>query len=324
MTSNDGGAASAVRLGASACLLGERVRFDGGHKRDRFLLNGLGPWVEWVPVCPEVGIGLGTPRASIRLEGTADAVRLVEPRSGADLTERMRTWSREQVEQLAAADLHGFVLKKSSPSCGLFRVRVYAGSGVPSKDGRGVFATELVKGLPLLPVEEEGRLGDPRLRESFVERVFAYRRLRTMLRDDPTPRGVVEFHTRHKLALLAHDPERYRALGRIVAGAGARPWAELATEYAGLFMETLAVLASPGRHVNVLQHIAGHFKREIDAEDRAELADAFERYRLGRLPLIVPLTLVRHHLRRHPVGDWAREQVYLNPYPAELMLRNRV
>jgi uncharacterized protein YbgA (DUF1722 family)/uncharacterized protein YbbK (DUF523 family) len=313
-----------IRLGASACLLGERVRFDGGHKQDRFLLHTLGRHVQWVPVCPEVGIGLGTPRESIRLEGTASDVRLVAPRSGAVLTESMRAWSRKQIEELAAADLHGYVLKKNSPSCGLYRVRVYATNGIPTKDGRGVFADELVKGLPLLPIEEEGRLNDPQLRENFIERVFAYRRLRTMLQDDPTPRGLVTFHTRHKFALLAHDTVRYRALGRLVADAGARPWSELSTEYAAAFMDCLEKLASRGRHVNVLQHIAGHLKDHIDAEDRAELADAFERYRGELLPLIVPLTLLRHHLRKHPIGDWAREQVYLNPYPAELMLRNHV
>jgi uncharacterized protein YbgA (DUF1722 family)/uncharacterized protein YbbK (DUF523 family) len=314
----------AIRLGASACLLGELVRFDGGHKQDRFLLHTLGQYVQWVPVCPEVAIGLGTPRPSIRLEGRAADPRLVEPTSGADLTERMRTWSRKQVEELAAADLHGYVLKKNSPSCGLFRVRVYGKGGVPTKDGRGIFADELVKGLALLPVEEEGRLSDPRLRENFIERMFAYQRLRSMLRDHATPKGLVAFHTRHKFALLAHDPERYRALGRLVADAGSRPWEELSTEYAKGFMECLATMATPGRHVNVLQHVAGHLKEHVDAGDRAELVDVFDRYGRGLVPLIVPLTLLRHHLRKHPVGDWAREQVYLNPYPRELMLRNHV
>jgi len=313
-----------LRLGISSCLLGEEVRYNGGHKRDGFLVQTLGRYVEWVPVCPEVEIGLGVPRESLRLVGDPDRPRLVAPASGSDHTERMERWAETRLEELARLDLHGYVLKRASPSCGLFRVKVYNDKGIPQPTGRGVFARLLAERLPLLPLEEEGRLNDPGLRENFIERLFAHERWMRLLREDPTPGGLVRFHTAHKLTVLSHSPNHYRRLGRLVAEAGDRPWKELCHDYAHLLGEALRVQATRGRHANTLQHVMGFLKELIDAGDKAELVTAIDDYRRGLVPLVVPITLLRHHLRRREVDDWIHRQVYLNPYPRELMLRNHV
>jgi uncharacterized protein YbgA (DUF1722 family)/uncharacterized protein YbbK (DUF523 family) len=313
-----------IRLGVSTCLLGEEVRYDGGHKLDRFLVNTLGPFVEWVPVCPEFEIGLGVPRESLRLVGDLEAPRLVAPKSGQDHTERMQTWARERLEELAAVMLHGFIFKKDSPSSGLFRVRVYDDKGMPNRVGTGIFPRELMKRFPLLPLEEEGRLHDMRLRENFIERIFVYYRWTHLLEEDPTPGGLVRFHTAHKLTLMAHSPSHYQEMGRLVAQAGSLPWEELVETYGRLLMEGLKVLGTPGKHTNVLQHLMGFLKDVLSKEDKAELLGLIEDYRMGLVPLIVPLTLLKHHLSRHPIPDWVHQQVYLNPYPKELMLRNHV
>lgn len=316
-----------LRLGVSACLLGEEVRFDGGHKKNSFLIHGLGPYVEWFPVCPEVEIGMGTPRETIRLVGERGDPQLVGHKSGRDYAPQMTGWSRANVEEIASWDLHGYVLKSGSPSCGLFRVRVYPPEGgMPERSGRGVFARELTRRLPMLPVEEEGRLNDLPLRENFIERLFAYERWTRFLRQDPTPRGLVAFHTAHKMALLAHSPALYRRLGRLVAeaGAGKRPFDELVERYARSASEALRILASRGRHSNVLQHLMGFLKDHLGRDDKAELVQTIDDYRDGLVPLVVPLTLLNHHVRRHPVPEWVHRQVYLKPYPKELMLRNHV
>lgn len=312
------------RLGISACLLGQAVRYDGGHKRDPFLVETLGRWVEWVPVCPEVELGLGVPRPTLRLEGEPERPRLLVKGSGEDLTAKMQKWSERRVGTLAGEDLDGYVLKSRSPSCGMERVKVYEQSGGrPSPKGVGVFARTLAERLPLLPLEEEGRLHDPGLRELFIERVFAYRRLRELRAGRPRARDVVAFHTRHKMTLLAHHPETYRALGKLVAKAGGGPIGPLLDAYGEGFMKALSYRATRRKHTNVLQHLLGYLKRAVDAADRAELAGVIDRYRLGLVPLVVPLTLLEHHFRRHPV-DWVMEQTYLHPYPSELMLRNHV
>jgi uncharacterized protein YbgA (DUF1722 family)/uncharacterized protein YbbK (DUF523 family) len=313
-----------IRLGVSTCLLGEEVRYDGGHKLDQFLVNTLGRFVEWVPVCPEFEIGLGVPRESLRLVGDPESPRLVAPKSGQDHTERMQTWARERLEELAAVKLHGFIFKKNSPSSGLFRVRVYDDKGMPQRVGTGIFPREVMKRFPLLPLEEEGRLHDMRLRENFIERIFVYYRWTRLLEEDPKPGGLVRFHTAHKLTLMAHSPSHYQEMGRLVAQAGSLPWEELAEKYGRLLMEGLKVLGTSGKHTNVLQHLMGFLKDVLTREDKAELLGLIEDYRQGLVPLIVPLTLLQHHLRRRPVPDWVHQQVYLNPYPKELMLRNHV
>jgi uncharacterized protein YbgA (DUF1722 family)/uncharacterized protein YbbK (DUF523 family) len=313
-----------IRVGVSTCLLGEEVRYDGGHKLDRYLVNTLGHYFEWVPVCPEVEMGLSTPRESMRLIGDPEVPRLIAPKSGHDYTEQMQTWARERLEQSDVADLHGFIFKKDSPSSGLFRVRVYNEHGMPQKVGTGMFPREVMKRFPLLPLEEEGRLNDMPLRENFIERVFAYYRWTELLENEPTTGGLVRFHTAHKLTLMAHSPVHYQEMGRLVAQAGTIPWDELSDTYGRQLMEGLQVLGKPGKHVNVMQHLMSFLKTHLSREDKAELLALMEDYRQGLVPLVVPLTLLKHHLNRHPVPDWVHRQVYLNPYPKELMLRNHV
>jgi len=315
--------ASKPRLGISACLLGQPVRYDGGHKLDPFCADVLSPFVEWVPVCPEIEVGMPVPRPAIRLTGRAGAPRLVEPKSGEDWTARMDALAASRVAALAKLDLAGFVLKRSSPSCGLLRVRVHGPrGGAPRRDGTGLFARALVERLPLLPVEEEGRLHDPLLRESFIERVFAFQRWEALRQGGLTPGRLVAFHAAHELALLAHSPDGHRRLGRLLAGAKGRPAGELGEAYGALFMASLARPATRGRHLDVLQHMAGSFKR-APAADRRELEEAVRDFGRGHLPLVVPLTLFRSQVRRHGVGYLAG-QTYLDPDPRELLLRNHV
>lgn len=313
-----------VRLGVSRCLLGEPVRYDGGHKLDRYLVNTLGQFVEWVPVCPEVEMGLPTPRPFMRLVGDPENPRLVAPKTGADHTEAMTAWAKKRAEELASAGLHGFVFKRDSPSSGLFRVKVYNEHGMAERNGTGMFPREIMRRFPLLPLEEEGRLSDMSLRENFIERVFAYQRWTELLEQEPTAGGLVRFHTAHKLTLMAHSPKHYTEMGRLVADAGKRDWDELAAAYGALLMEGLEVLGTRGKHANVLQHLMGFLKDHLSGDDKQELLGLIEDYRQGLVPLIVPLTLLKHHLGRHPVPDWVHQQVYLYPYPRELMLRNHV
>ncbi len=312
-----------LRIGISSCLLGEPVRFDGGHKRDSFLVDTFGFFVEWVPVCPEVELGLGTPRETLRLVRKDGQVRLVQPKTGRDLTGEMRAFARRRVEALADERLSGYVLKKDSPSCGMERVRVYTDAGTADRGGRGLFAEALIARFPQLPVEEEGRLSDPRLRDNFVERVFAYARLRAFFETRWSVGGLVRFHTAHKLTLMAHAPDIYYEMGRLVAGASGSSRADLDTRYRARFMDALARLATTRKHANVLMHMLGHFKQRLEADDRAELLAGIENYRLGLVPLVVPITLFKHHVRRLGV-EYLAGQVYLDPHPRELMLRNHV
>jgi uncharacterized protein YbgA (DUF1722 family)/uncharacterized protein YbbK (DUF523 family) len=312
-----------IRIGISACLLGQEVRFDGGHKRSDFLVDVLGSFVEFVPVCPELEIGLGVPRETLRLVRNSEETRLVGNKSGADRTEAMRRYAESRTRALANDDLSGYVLKKDSPSCGMERVRIYAGNGIPARAGRGLYADALMRRYPNLPVEEEGRLNDARLRENFIEQVFAYRRLKTFFAGHWTTGGLVALHTAHKLQLLAHSPRAYTELGRMVASASTIARGELRDRYERGFMGALSKIATAARQVNVLQHMVGYFRDRLDAESRRELTAVIEDYRNGLVPLIVPITLVRHYVRVFDVA-YLRGQVYLEPHPKELMLRNHV
>lgn len=314
---------ASVRVGISSCLLGEQVRYDGGHKRDAFLTEELARHVEFVPLCPEVEIGLGVPRPTLRLERRADDVRMVVTDSGEDLTGRMRSWAQGAAERIAAAELDGYVLKKSSPSCGMERVKVYDENGAPAPGGRGLFAAALIERLPLLPVEEEGRLRDARLREHFIARIFACARVREFLASDWGPAELVEFHAREKMLVRVHDPGLALELGRLVAEAGRLDRVELAARYEELHARALTKPATPGRHQDVLEHLAGHVKDELSGADRAELQRAIEEYRDGIVPLAVPLALLRRHIRAAS-AEWAAAQVYLEPAPRELGLRSRL
>lgn len=318
-----------LRLGVSSCLLGNEVRFDRGHKHDRFLTEQLGAFVEWVPVCPEVESGMGIPRPILRLvDGPAgaddpNAVRMVESKSGVDHTARMQRFSSERVRALRKLDLCGYVLKKDSPSCGMTRVKVYAEKGMPRRSGRGLFAQVLMEAFPNLPVEDEGRLNDAGLRENFIERVFAYQRLRRLFAGRWTNAQVVAFHTAHKLQLMAHSTVAYREVGRLVANIKPTPRAEFRTGYEAGFMAALAIPATRRRVTNALQHAAGHLKTVLDSDARTELSNLIHDYRTGLVPLVVPITLLRHHVRVHSI-EYLDGQVFLEPHPRELMLRNHV
>ena len=312
-----------LRIGISACLLGDEVRYDGGHKRDAFLTGVLGPFVEWVSVCPEVEIGMGTPREPIRLAAQEGGIRLLAVKSGTDYTDRMDTYAVRRVDALARERLCGYVLKKDSPSCGMTRVKVHNPAAPPTRSGVGRFAAALLARFPDLPIEDEGRLCDPRLRENFIERIFAYRRLRDLFDARWTVGDLVQFHTAHKLVLLAHSTTSYTGLGRLVARAKTIDRESLRQQYSRGFMAALAPIATRARHVNVLQHMAGYFKKLLDSASRDELRGTIEDYRLGLVPLVVPVTLVRHHVRQQGV-QYLADQIYLSPHPKELMLRNHV
>ncbi len=310
-----------IPVGISTCLLGERVRYDGNHKRDAFLVETLGPFVRYVPVCPEVECGLGVPREAMRLVGDPAAPRLVTIHTRRDLTARMQAWIRGKLDVLAREDLCGFIFKSGSPSSGMERVKVYADKGMPSKTGVGLFARAFMDRFPLVPAEDEGRLNDPLLRETFIEAIFTLARWRATLAAPRRRAAVVDFHSRHKFLVLAHSPDHYRRLGRLAAEAGRMTPAALAAAYQELLLEALRRPATPGRHANVLQHILGFFREALSAGDKQDVLSLLEQYRRGWLPLVVPLTLIRHFARRHP-HPYLTGQVYLDPHPIELQLRN--
>ena len=312
------------RLGISRCLLGEAVRYDGGHKRDPFLTDVLSPFVDWIPVCPEVEAGLGTPREAMRLSGNPESPQLLTIRTKMDLTHTVIRFSRKRLGQLRKEDLDGYIFKKNSPSCGLHRVKVYTEKGQASKHGTGIFSQMFLETFPLLPTEEEGRLNDATIRENFIERIFCYRRWKSLLQTGRLNRGaIVQFHTKHKYLLMTHSRTHYLGLGRLVAQSGSCRPTELAAQYGVLFMEALKVKATVKKHVNVLQHLAGHLKHHLHQATRAELQENIQAYHRKLVPLAVPLTLIKHYVRLLPV-PYLLDQVYLNPYPQELMLRNHV
>ncbi|MCE9537404.1 MAG: DUF523 and DUF1722 domain-containing protein [Nitrospirae bacterium] len=313
----------ALRLGISRCLLGDEVRFDGGHKRDNFLTDVLGPYVEWIPICPEVEAGLGTPREAMRLIGDPHRPRLVTIKSGTDHTGAVEKMTENRIKDLEELDLSGYVFKKGSPSCGIERVRVYNEQGMPSRNGVGLFARAFIEQFPLIPVEEEGRLCDEPLRENFIERVFCYRRWQDLVQSGVTKQTLVQFHTIHKYLLMAHSPQQYQVLGRLVGQAERYRPKELASRYGELFMKALAMKATVRKHVNVLQHILGYFKDRLGSQEKSELLGLIGDYHQGLTPLVVPMTLIKHYVRIFDVG-YIRDQVYINPHPKELMLRNHV
>ena len=301
------------------------MRYNGGHKRDPFLTDMLGQYVEWVPVCPEVEIGLGTPRPAMRLVRIGGDARMVTPETGADHTEAMRVYSERRVGELFGERLAGYILKKDSPSCGMERVKLYpAEGGVPVKEARGLFADVLLRRWPDLPVEEEGRLHDPLLRENFVTRIFVRDRWMQAEEEGWTRASLMRFHERHKFLLMARNQAGMRRLGRLLGESGKKDDPrELAQAYLAGMTEVMRRPATRRGHTNVLFHLAGFVTDRIDDGDRRELIESIDRYRAGQLPLIVPVTLIRHHMRRLEV-DYLRDQVYLEPHPQELMLLNHV
>lgn len=312
-----------IKIGISSCLLGNAVRYDGGHKLDRFLRDTLGQYVDYVPVCPETECGMGIPRESMRLEGKTGAPRLVTHRTREDKTEMMLRWAKKRVAELEAENLCGFIFKSDSPSSGMERVKVYDDKGMPTKTGVGIFARIFMEHFPLLPVEEEGRLNDTGLRENFIERIFTLKRWRE-IRNMKSSRGaLVDFHTRHKLLLLSHSTKLYQAMGKLVAGQKSLSVQDLFLQYELMMMETLKMKTTPKKNVNVLQHMMGYFKEQLSADEKKELLEILDDYQKGFLPLIVPLTLIGHYVRKYDQA-YLRKQIYLNPHPLELQLRNHV
>jgi uncharacterized protein YbgA (DUF1722 family)/uncharacterized protein YbbK (DUF523 family) len=312
-----------IRLGISTCLLGENVRYDGGHKLDRFLTDTLGQYVEYIPVCPEVECGLPVPRESMHLEGNPESPRLITSRTMQDMTERMVSWAEKRVVELEKEEVCGFIFKSDSPSSGMERVKVYNEKGMSVKKGIGMFARIFMKHFPLLPVEDEGRLHDPGLRENFIERIFTLKRWREVLTRKENRGNVVDFHTKHKLLILSHSPKHYQTTGKLVARAKELSLREFYQQYRILLMESLMLKTTPKKNANVLQHMMGYFKEQLSSDEKQELLEVIEVYRKGYTPLIVPITLIQHYVRKYD-QPYLKEQIYLNPHPLELQLRNHV
>ena len=310
-----------IRIGISACLLGQHVRFDGGHKHDRYLTDTLGQYLEFVPVCPEVESGFPIPRETFRLAGDPENPRLVTSRSHIDHTDRMNAWAKKRVRELESENLCGFIFKSDSPSSGLMRVKVYNPKGMPEKKGVGLFARAFVQHFPLLPVEEEGRMNDPELRETFIEQIFTLKRWRENIAQGQSMKHLVDFHTRYKLLLMSHSPANAGTLGKLVAAGKQMAIESVCDQYEKLLIETLRMKSTVKKHLNVLEHILGYFKKQLSADEKQEMLEIFDRYRRGFVPLIVPVTLLYHYVRK--IGEpYLKEQVYLNPHPIELKLRN--
>jgi uncharacterized protein YbgA (DUF1722 family)/uncharacterized protein YbbK (DUF523 family) len=309
-----------ISIGASACLLGEKVRYDGGDKLDHFLTGTLGTFFTFVPVCPETGCGLPVPREVMRLEEEPQSPRLFTIRGRVDLTERMIAYCRRTVTNLEQEELCGFIFKKNSPSCGLFRVNVY-NRGISAKSGRGLFAAAMAGHFPLLPVEEEGRLYDMTIRENFIERVFAYRRWNEFLRGRKGMGELAAFHEVNRLQLMAHSPRLYREMEKLLATGKSMKREELLTRYGKCFMEALSFHATMKKNTDVLMHIMGYFKKQLSHAEKAELLELIRQYHARLIPLIVPVTLLGHHISRLGL-EYLLEQTYLKPHPMEFMLRN--
>ncbi len=311
-----------IRLGISTCLLGENVRYDGGHKLDRLLTDTLRQYVEYLPVCPEVECGLPVPRESMHLEGEPDSPRLITTYSKQDMTECMLRWARRRVKELEKENLCGFIFKSNSPSSGMERIRVYGERGMPVKKGVGIFARIFMDHFPLLPVEDEGRLHDPGLWENFIERIFTLKRWREALERKESRGNVVDFHTRHKLLILSHSPKHYQTMGKLVAQAKDLSLKQLYQKYQTLLMESLQMKTTPKKNANVLHHMMGYFK-VLSYDEKKELLEVIDHYRKGYIPLVVPITLINHYIRKYN-QPYLKQQVYLNPHSLELQLRNHV
>ena len=312
-----------VRLGISSCLLGNAVRWNSGHKMDRYLTRTLGQFVDYVPVCPEVEAGFGVPRESMRLVGDPENPRLITFKSKTDNTERMLRWARKRVKELEKEDLHGFIFKSDSPSSGMIRVKVYTEKGMPVKKGVGMFAREFMNHFPLIPAEDDGRLHDPKIRENFIERIFALQRWRRTIGNGKNMGNLVDFHTRNKLLILSHSQKHSRLMGKLVAVGKQMSMEELYAQYEALLMEALALKTTPKKNLNVLQHLMGYFKKQLSRDEKQELLEVFDEYRQEFVPLVVPITLINHFVRKYD-QQYLKLQTYWNPHPVELKLRTHV
>jgi uncharacterized protein YbgA (DUF1722 family)/uncharacterized protein YbbK (DUF523 family) len=311
------------RIGISSCLLGNEVRWNSGHKHDKYLTGTLGKFVEYVPVCPEVEAGFGVPRESFRLVGDPDNPRLITFKSKTDHTDRMLAWAKKRVRELEKEDLCGFIFKSDSPSSGMIRVKVYNEKGMPHKVGIGMFARAFMEHFPLIPVEDDGRLNDPMIRENFILQLFTMKRWRDNLARKRGMGKLVDFHTRNKLLLMSHSPKHYRLMGKLVADGKNMPIRDLYDQYQLQLMEALRMKTTIRKHINVLQHVMGYFKKQLSSDEKQELLEVFDHYRKELIPLIVPITLINHYVRKYD-QPYLKQQTYLNPHPAELKLRTHV
>jgi uncharacterized protein YbgA (DUF1722 family)/uncharacterized protein YbbK (DUF523 family) len=312
-----------VKVGISACLLGENVRWNGGHKLDRYLTHTLRQFVDYVPVCPEVECGLGIPREPLRLVGDPENPRLLTTKTKIDHTDRMHQWAKTRMRALEKENLCGFIFKSDSPSSGMIRVKVYNDKGMPEKKGVGVFARAFMEHFPLVPTEDDGRLHDPNIRENFIEQIFALKGWRAVLAAGTNLRNLVDFHTWNKLLVLSHSPQHSRLMGKLVADGKQQPIQELYKDYELMLVEALKLKATVKKNLNVLQHLMGYFKQNLSADEKQELLEVFEKYRQEYVPLVVPITLINHYVRKYD-QPYLKQQTYLNPHPVELKLRTHV
>lgn len=311
-----------IKIGISDCLLGAKVRYNGGHKRDGFICDVLSEFFDFVAICPEVGAGLGIPRPAIRLIGDPDNPQAVfSDDATKNVTKKLEDYSRKRLKQFK--DVSGFILKNRSPSCGMERVKVYNAKNFPEMKGTGVFAKILLDAFPNLPIEEEGRLCDPILRENFLERIFVYKRWQEMLASRVTPAKLVEFHTIHKYSIMSHSAKHFRELGRMIAKIDKKNLKGFCDNYITLLMQALKVKSTRKKHRNVLEHLLGYLKKQLNTEQKQELLECLDQYSNETIPLIVPITLFRHYFRFYP-NEYVSNQTYLNPYPKEFRLRNRI
>jgi uncharacterized protein YbgA (DUF1722 family)/uncharacterized protein YbbK (DUF523 family) len=312
-----------IKIGISSCLLGEKVRYDGGHRLDRYITDTLGHYFEWFPVCPEVEYGLPVPRESMHLIGDTASPRLVTVRTGVDHTEGMKKWAEDKLRQLEKEDLCGFIFKSKSPSSGIGGIKVYTSSGMPNNKGTGIFGGAFMHYFPLIPVIDDGRLHNPNLRENFIEQVLIYKRWNTFIKNGLKIKDLIVFHTNLKLLIFSHSPKHYSTLGKLVAQAKKYQPDVLYSEYIRILMEGLRLPATIKKNTNVLLHIAGYFKKQLSSEDKRELLEVIDQYHKGYIPLIVPIVLINHYVRKFD-EPYLKMQFYLNPHPVELMLRNHV
>lgn len=312
-----------IKIGISSCLLGNNVRWNGGHQRDRYLTDTLGQYVEWVPVCPEVEVGLGIPRETLRLKGDPENPRLVTTKTGVDHTASMNKWAKGRLDDLAMENLCGFIFKCDSPSSGMVRVKVYSEKGMPQKKGVGIFARAFMDRFPLIPVEDDGRLRNPSIRENFIDQIFTLKRWRETRGRRSCVGNVVDFHSRNKLVLMAHSPKHLKEMGALAAGGKKLGCRMLYSAYEELLLEALRLKTTVRKNYNVLQHVMGYFRKQLTPDEKQELLEVMDHYKQSLVPLVVPLTLFRHYVRKYD-QPYLEEQTWLNPHPADLKLHNHV
>lgn len=311
---------TSIKIGISACVLGEKVRFDSGHKSSKFVTKELSPYFEFVPVCPEVGSGMTVPRPTIRLISSQERIALIETKDPTrDHTEQMVSYSKRKVAELEQEHLRGYIVCAKSPTCGMERVKVYKKHGAEN-DGVGLYTKELMQRMPWLPVEEDGRLNDPILKENFITRVYTLDDFYNSMGEEPTRNKIIAFHSRYKLTLMAHHPASYKALGSLVAHISDYDINEFYKIYREGLMTAMAHRASRKNNTNVLMHLQGYFKRNLESRAKQELRRVIDDYRVGLLPLLAPLTLIKHYLAAHP-DTYLEQQAFFDPYPQELRLR---